>query len=72
MDFTGLTDNELADAGAAWFAEVESRINQSVHPAAEEVAYLTRTAHRKMNRVRRKLVDGEVIQPFSGGIPKEE
>ncbi len=72
MDFTTLTDDELADAGAAWFREVERRIAASTHPQKDELAYLTHAAHRKMNRVHRKIVETGDVQPFSGGIPKPE
>lgn len=71
-DFAAMSDDELADAGHAWFTEVERRIAESDHPAAEECTDLTHRAHRKMNRVRRLLVESDIIQPFSGGLPKSE
>lgn len=72
MDFSNLSHEELAAVGAAWFAEVEGRLTAWNDPEAPECLELTKRAHRRMNRVRRKVAEGGEIAPFSGGDPKPE
>ena len=72
MDFSNLTDDEFADAGAAFFAELEARVAASDHDKKEEITHLVAVAHRQLNRVRNLAVGSGHVQPFSGGTPKPD
>lgn len=71
MDFSNLTNDELADAGKAFFDEVHARAEAL--PAStfkwmlkERIAKL----HIHANRALGMCKDEGTIQPLSGGDPK--
>ena len=62
-DLTTKTNDELKEAGQAWFAEVESRLQAAGRTRALKV---TRTAHNALNVVADMLVDDGEITTLSG------
>ena len=73
MDFSTLSNDELAQATRDLLDELHGR-----HEALPESAFRRGvgrrlgTVHGTLDVLREYLVDGGVIQPTSGGIPKPE
>lgn len=71
MDFSTLTDDQLADAQKALLDEAEARVAALADgPVKNRVDRALNLAHKALDLVKRELVDGEIIQPYSGGDPK--
>lgn len=66
-----MTNDELADAFAANLAELHEKIaalpDGGLKIRSEELADV---AHRALERLKKRAVDGGQVQPFSGGDPK--
>jgi hypothetical protein len=73
-DYTTMTNDELADAGRDWFAEVESRIPASSNAHKVAALLLVQKAHGLLNLVLTWAVEGGDVAPGagqrSGGDPK--
>lgn len=73
MDFSTLTNDELADAAKAMLTEMHAR--QAALPAGSfktRAGRLLRVSHGALDALKEHCVDEEVISPFSGGEPKPE
>lgn len=71
MDFSTLTDDQLADAQKALLDEAEARVAALADGAVKNrVDRALNLAHKALDLVKRELVDGEIISPASGGDPK--
>ena len=73
MDFTELSDDQLADALGAAVREAERRNElreTGVRKALMKGAL--RIVHGGLSHAKRIAVDDEIIQPFSGGDPDKE
>lgn len=71
MDFSTLTDDEMADVQFALLTEAHARVE--ARPDGPEKNRLDRAlklAHKALDLFKAELVDGEIIQPDSGGDPK--
>lgn len=67
-----MTNDELADAFAAAFAELHDKIDAlDEGPAKRKAARLARVAHGAMDALKELASDEGEIQPFSGGEPKD-
>lgn len=62
-DFPNLTNDELKEAGQAWFAEVESRLDAADKNIALRIV---KAAHKALNVAATLLVSDNEIQPLSG------
>lgn len=63
MDFSTLSNDELKEAGQAWFAEVESRVAAANYP---RVLKIVKTAHAALNVGAAFLVDDDQITALEG------
>ena len=73
MDFTTLSDDELADAARALFDELHRRHDGLPASAFKNgVGRRLGIAHRAMDVLKEHLSGGGIIQPYSGGEPKPE
>ena len=71
MDFSTLTDDELADAQKALLDEAHARADALSDGAVKNrVNRALDLAHKALDMVKRELVDGAIIVPTSGGDPK--
>lgn len=71
MDFSNLSNDELADTIKAIFDELHAR--HDALPAGSlktRGGRLLRVAHGAFESLKDQCVDEEMIQPFSGGDPK--
>lgn len=67
------SDDELADAFKALFDELHAKIEALPEGALKHRAeILADVSHRAMNRLKKLAANDGVIQPFSGGDPKDE
>jgi hypothetical protein len=71
MDFSELTNDQLADAAKALLTEMHARHEAlSTGPFKTRSGRLLRVAHGALEALKEHCVDEEVISPFSGGEPK--
>lgn len=71
MDFSTLTDDQLADAQKALLDETESRVAARPDgPGKNRLERPLHVAHVALDMFKKELVDQEIIQPYSGGDPK--
>lgn len=72
MDFSTYTDDQLADIQKDLLDEAHARVEAlEGGPVKNRADRALQLAHKALDLVKRELVDGEIIQPDSGGIPKE-
>ena len=71
MDFSTLSNDELADVGKAWFDEVHARAD-ALPTGTFRFLFRDRLAkaHAQINRLLKMTKDEGVITPMSGGEPK--
>ncbi len=68
MDFTAYTDDELADIQGDLIREAESRADDLPAGANRgRVRSALKLAHLALSQAQRVLVDGDIIEPQSGG-----
>lgn len=71
MDFSDLTNDELADAVKDLFTELHARHDAlSAGPFKSRSGRLLKVAHGAFDALKDHCVDDEVISPMSGGDPK--
>lgn len=71
MDFSGLTNDELADAAKALVDEAHLRVDALPQSAFRSgVSKRLDVAHKALDFLKEHLVGGGVISPQSGGDPK--
>lgn len=72
MDFGSYTDDELADIQKDLLDEAEGRVDAlDAGPTKNRVDRALKFAHKALAIVKAELVDGEIIQPYSGGDPEK-
>lgn len=71
MDFSNLSNDELADVVKDVFDELHAR-HDALSPSGFKTrsGRLLRVAHGAFESIKDHCVDEEMIQPFSGGDPK--
>lgn len=71
MDFSTLSNDELADAGKAFMDELHARADALPAGTYKWMAKgRLDKAHIQFNRLKRMTSDEGLIQPMSGGEPK--
>lgn len=62
-NYSDMNHDELVQAGQAWFAEVEARVQTA---GKTRVLKLVKAAHNALNIGAAMLADDDQIQPLSG------
>lgn len=69
MDLSNLTNDELASGAQAHIVEIEKRF--AAHGGFPRAHKRVKTAHACLDDAMQDVVGGGLVQPFSGGTPKD-
>lgn len=71
MDFSQLSDDDMANAVKAAFDDLHRRVDARPDDITKDaLQYRLAIAHKAMDIFRARAVSGGVVQPYSGGDPK--